>query len=391
MGKLGLTRHAGEWTGWHPQRGLSMVELLVVLALSAVLLAGVADVYVGMRQSERMQQSSAEMQDAGRFALDLLARDIRMAGYVGCLSALDEDEVNNTLDGPPPSFEPEKGVQGWEYENTAPGDINNSQDGAAVVSTSGGGWNSSGGNVLEDTNAVPGTDIIRVWSVASIQEGDSAAGRVNSISPGAETVINTNVFDVADGDILLISDCQQADWVQACNVQQNGNPPTLNLTLSDGCTPGNKVNHAVGAEAGGDIVKLGGTQYYIGKRDDDASNPPALFRRKLDNTAALGPAEELVEGVANIQILYGENRDSDNQNTADTYLPADQVGDWVNVVSVRIAVLVQTIADNLAPEPQPYTYHGVTYDGASGNGSLPDDRRLRRVFTTTLSVRNRSL
>ncbi|MGH8466323.1 MAG: PilW family protein, partial [Pseudomonas sp.] len=44
-----------------------------------------------------------------------------------------------------------------------------------------------------------------------------------------------------------------------------------------------------------------GTYVYVGKRANDVQNPPALFRR---HTSA-GRAEELFEGVASMQILYG--------------------------------------------------------------------------------------
>jgi len=54
-------------------------------------------------------------------------------------------------------------------------------------------------------------------------------------------------------------------------------------------------------------------------------------------------------------------------------------------------VLVQSIEDNLAPAPQPYRFNGVIYDGGAGNGALPQDRRYRRVFTTTVTLRNRAV
>lgn len=373
--------------GHRHQRGLSLVELLVALLLSGTLMAGVVGVFMGMFQADRSQEGVALMQEAGRFALNLLSQDLRMAGYLGCSSTLDAANINNTLNGPAPSFQPDRHVQGWEADDTAPGDIYPSANAVAVESTATGDWSTSGGNALDATNALPGTDIFKLWGADT-----SVEGIVNSVSPGASTVVNMNLTSgISNGDILLLSDCEQADWVQACNTQQVGNPATLNLTLSAGCTPGNIASLSLRVGAGATVMKLAGTTYFIGKRNDVATNPPALFRRRMGTSGVAGAAEELVEGVENMQLLYGENTNNDARNAADRYVPADQVDDWERVVSVRIALLMQSLEDNLVPSPQPYSFNGVDYDGAVGNGALPPDRRLRRVFTTTVNLRNITL
>jgi type IV pilus assembly protein PilW len=369
------------------QRGLSLVELLVALLLSGTLMAGVVGVFLGMFQADRSQQGVALIQESGRFAVNLLSQDLRMAGYLGCSSTLNPANINNTLNAPPPSFQPDRRIQGWEANGTDPGDISNSTADLAVVTTSALAWGTSGGNVLDATSALPGTDILKVWGADT-----SVEGIVNSKTPGVNTVVNMNLeAGISDGDILLLSDCEKADWVQACNTQQIGNPATLNLVLSAGCTPGNIASAPLLTGAGARVMKLGGTVYYIGKRGNVSTNPPALFRRRLGNTAVAGAAEELVEGVENMQILYGENTNNDSRNAADRYVPADQVSNWNNVVSVRISLLMQSIEDNLVPDALPYSFNGTDYDGGTGNGALPPDGRLRRVFTTTINLRNITL
>jgi type IV pilus assembly protein PilW len=98
-----------------------------------------------------------------------------------------------------------------------------------------------------------------------------------------------------------------------------------------------------------------------------------------------------VEGIESLQILYGINADNDNKKTVDAYVAADDVGDWSLVISVRISVLVQSIEDGMMPAPQTYVFNGVTYNGGAGNGALPEDNRLRRVFTSTITLRNRAV
>lgn len=371
--------------------GLSLVELLIAMVLGLTLAAGVAQVYVGNNQTQRDQEAHMRMQENGRFAIHFLSQEVRMAGYLGCLSEIESADINNTLDpaATPPTFQPDMGIQGWEAAHgsgTAPGVIFNSVDNRAVESTSSGNWSTTGGNVLDTMDAMPGSDIIRVWNTSG------GGATINDISPGAAmTVVNSTIVDLQDGDILLLSDCERADWAQACNVQAVGGGASINSVLSGGCVPGNDVSQGLGTTDGGELVKLQGTMFYVSKRGGDATNPPALFRRQLNGQAGLGTPEELVEGIESIQILYGLNVDNDSQRSVDAWVTADQVTDWGRVISARISVLVQSIEDNLAPASQPYRFNGVLYDGTAGNGALPEDRRYRRVFTTTITLRNRAV
>jgi type IV pilus assembly protein PilW len=324
------------------------------------------------------------MQENGRFATSFLANELRMAGYLGCLASLEATDINSTLDSPPASFQPAVGLQGWEASGTAPGVAYASTEDVAVTSTAA-GWVTSGGNVLDVTNAVPGSDIVRAWSAAG------TGATINTITPGATTVVNSGVLDIVAGDILLLSDCERAEWVQACEVEDVGGGASINAVLSSGCVPGNDTSVRVTTEVGGELAKLQGTVFFIGKRGNVATNPPALFRRELSATAIAGTAEELVEGIESMQILFGMNADNDNKKSVDSYVVANQVTDWSRVVSVRVSLLVQSLEDNMLPAPQAYTFNGVTYDGEAGNGALPEDTRLRRVFTTTITLRNRAV
>ncbi|MFT5720274.1 MAG: type IV pilus assembly protein PilW, partial [Motiliproteus sp.] len=91
--------------------------------------------------------------------------------------------------------------------------------------------------------------------------------------------------------------------------------------------------------------------------------------------------DELVDGVENMQILYGV--DLNNDKTPDYFVDADIVnaaGNMDKVVSVQIHLVVRSLRDNMT-EPAPIEYYG---------GPEPvHDRRLRKVFMTTVAIRNR--
>jgi len=71
-GILGKQRH---------QAGFSLVEILVAMALGLVLLGGTIAIYASSKDSYRLQENIAGMQENARFAIHALRRDIEMAGF----------------------------------------------------------------------------------------------------------------------------------------------------------------------------------------------------------------------------------------------------------------------------------------------------------------------
>jgi prepilin-type N-terminal cleavage/methylation domain-containing protein len=62
-------------------QGFSLVELVVAMAITAVVMAGVYNVYVTQQDTYLIQEQVAEMQQNSRMAKYVLMRDIRMVGY----------------------------------------------------------------------------------------------------------------------------------------------------------------------------------------------------------------------------------------------------------------------------------------------------------------------
>lgn len=63
------------------QRGLSMVELLVALAISSFLILGITQVYIDNKRSYVFQQSQAGNLESSRFAALMLDEQLSKAGY----------------------------------------------------------------------------------------------------------------------------------------------------------------------------------------------------------------------------------------------------------------------------------------------------------------------
>ncbi|MDZ7752603.1 MAG: PilW family protein [Gammaproteobacteria bacterium] len=75
------------------QSGVSLVEVLVAVAISGILLAGVVQIFLSTRQAYTTMDAASRLQEDGRFAINFLADELRRAGYYGCNSRQLGDEA----------------------------------------------------------------------------------------------------------------------------------------------------------------------------------------------------------------------------------------------------------------------------------------------------------
>jgi len=111
---------------------------------------------------------------------------------------------------------------------------------------------------------------------------------------------------------------------------------------------------------------------------------------------------ELVEGIENMQILYGVDTTFKPDFVADQYftfnnipdVDGDLAIDWGRVISIRIALLASSV-DEKANVPSSRVFNmlgtNLTFDGtgvdAAGN-AIAADQKIRRLYTTTVLIRN---
>jgi prepilin-type N-terminal cleavage/methylation domain-containing protein len=63
------------------QKGLSLIEMMIALVIAAVIIAGVYRTFTVQQKTFMAQEQVAEAQQSVRVVMDLIARDIRMAGF----------------------------------------------------------------------------------------------------------------------------------------------------------------------------------------------------------------------------------------------------------------------------------------------------------------------
>jgi len=308
----------------HSQKGMTLVEIMVALTISMVLMAGVLQIFISNQMNYRVQEATSRLQENGRFAAHLITKEIRMADFWGCVGSASTviDHLN------PPVFP--------ATNPSTPGD---------------------GGVIGTDDDGLNGSDSITLQG--AFGSGLGVTGHnVNAASFSVSTVNHSlNNFD-----IVLASDCQKADLFEVTNSNPGTNTTVVGNTGAVASGPGNLTKPGMSYANGSAMIYAVRKIIYSIKAG--ASGEPALFRSVNGNDV------EMVEGVEDMQILYGEDTDADQ--TANRYVEADLAGLVMdNVVSVRLTLTLRTIEDNIA--------------GAAANG----DRRIRRTYTTTVTIRNR--
>ncbi|HRQ64333.1 MAG TPA: PilW family protein [Xanthomonadaceae bacterium] len=359
------------------ERGLSLIELMVAVLLGSLLMVGMIQIFVATKVSYMTQTGQAYLHESGRFALEYAARDVRMAGLMGCTSR-NNVPVTSYLDSVSFEFDFSQGVRGYEYAGTAPGETFPLPGDFPAVDANAGSWSPAlpAGIV---GNVVSGSDVLVVRSI-----GDAPIPLVAPFTSGNQVFAET-VSGLEIGDILLVTDCQQAQIFQATNISDSSN--NIVGGVAGQFTPGNSSNiNARGPVTnfgpGTEIARISTIVYYVGL---GANGVPALFRMA---TARTGPvvglqAEELVGGVESMQLLFGV--DTTNNFSTDAYVPASGVTDWNRVVAVRMALLLRT------PDEYGTQVDADTYSLGGTVVNPPNDRHQRRVFTKTIALRNRML
>jgi type IV pilus assembly protein PilW len=341
------------------QRGLTLVEILVAITLSLLLMAGTIQIFLASKQAYRTEDALSRVQENGRFAMGFVATDIRKAGYTGCLppDAISSIEVrlNNAAN------------YDWDISNLVTGN----------EATGANSWSPALPTALNGLNIKSGTDVITIRYMAS-----NGVDLVPPYSDSAQLFIDPSVASLfGDGDIAMVTDCQKGTLFQITNLQPSGGK--INVVHSNASlTPGNDqslFNNSYGEDA--ELAVFVTEAFYI---KDNANGVPALYRSWLTTTANTPglSQQELVEGIENMQVLYGE--DTDNDGTANRYVTADNVTDMSKVVSVRISLLARSNDDHVTINKQ--TYHFPTMSAATTTAA---DNRLRHAFNTTITLRNR--
>ncbi len=322
---------------------------------------------MGIKSTYRVTEGLSRLQENIRFSTDMLAWDIRMAGYIPCSQPQAQLNVVDSNDWWAPLFT--NAIRG--FENGA--------------------------------NPFPGDSVNKV-SLGS----DSIL-----ILRGGSRVAAINYYDADNNEFIMQRDLGGSSWVKsgslmvACDLHkarlfqagkiQSGDP--TKISVADGSAseiPGNTTTN-LNASFSNDsqLSNYHAVTYYIS--DSTSRNGSSLYRRYLNVNASLKNSplkEELIEGVESMQILYGLDVNADG--TADRYIQADNAivsGHWQDVVAVKVSLLFASEdglrdADGFDEKTYVVGNTNITVEGTPNVPTHTRDMRKRYVSSMTVSIRN---
>lgn len=333
------------------QSGLTLIELMIAMTLGLVLVMAIGQIYIGTRSVYRVTENNARIQENGRYIMDELSRDIRMAGYLGCAK---DSSVNNLVSSGTSWVKFTEAFRGYDTVPSSPAP-------------------SLG---ISSADVLAGTDVIRIQRAGST--GTLLDG--NLASENANIQINDNDAGFKTDDVFIVSDCVKTDVFQASTVSRSSGKVTI--SHANNVNLDNKLSKAYQERS--DIMRFYNNLYYIGSGVDPRCPVRALCRKELEGNV-LSTAKVLAQNVENLQLKVGEdiNKDGDGiANHADRFVNPSSVNNWNNVVSARVELLLVSADDNLTTAAQ-----SPVFDGSN---LTVTDKKLRRVYASTITLRNRA-
>ncbi|MGQ0653173.1 MAG: PilW family protein [Betaproteobacteria bacterium] len=395
------------------QKGLSLVELMVAIAIGLMLLAGLASVFVTSSHSHREQLKSAQQIENGRFAIDLIAQDLHHAGYYGDFYALPSapasmpaacESANSTLIYDAMAL-PVQGYNAPSFATSASADVSFAASGCAAL--------------LTPANLLPGSDILVVRR--------------------AQTVPVTQATDLVPNEVYLQANAVSAEiqfggtgGFQLGSLNPNNSVNTVGTTAG-ASAPGGAVSTATilkkannqgtaGAarssalRIAADVRKFNVHVYFVapcsmpsgggntctGAADDGGRPIPTLKRLELASAGGVAAMNvvPLAEGIENLQVEYGIDDTAVSpasptgyigDGAPDRYTATPTAADLANAVSVKVFIL----ARNTEPtgghvDDKTYTLGSAGTTNSAGTKPAANDSYKRHVFSALVRLTNPS-
>ncbi|MCW8863964.1 MAG: PilW family protein [Colwellia sp.] len=309
------------------QKGFTLLELFISLAVGLVLFAGVLSIFVGLKTTSSETSSAGTLQENGRFVLSVLTDDLLREGFWGDMPS---QLTANSLSAIPVIAGPDCVGQG----------INNASFPQAV-----GYFRSIWGMTAANTNAM---------------------GCIADASVGS--------------DILQLKRVLSIPIVGATDVTQyflNTNTTTGTLFSGVGAAAPPFVSN-------GRVWEYQHHVYYIRNEAQGAATVPVLMQGVLsvNNGMSFSP---LVDGIEVIRFMYGV--DADDDGDVDAFISANNMTQafWNKNNSNILAVKIYVLARDILPD------NNYTNTNTYQLGDLPvvvNDNYRRLLFTTTVTLYN---
>lgn len=407
--------------------GFSLIELMVAMTLGILVSAGIIALFNTTSRTSKVQNGLARLQENGRYVLSRMTSDLRMASAQYC-SNTGSDAIPTPNGAQAPLRAPMLHVRNFSLPDWGGGALSGSASVPLSPRYFMQGYDCGSGGCSPSTPPIPsaipapGTgdgDRVRNADILTVRYLSRPGWFIGACDVGsrAMTVVSDALsppLDIANGDVVLVSDCSNAHIFTA---QVAGNVITPTALATGGevkCPASASIDDPNVLDGDPRLFNFtrgfASVTYYLKVRAD--SNPdrpgrmvPVLMRRESD---ASGMREhEIAEGVERLDFLYGV----ENANGQIAFLDAAQVQamtncplppegiamesgcGWRSIKSIEVHVLLSTVDDvGVAAVDTSYRYGidgpNIQPPPATLPSGLPAGRMMRREFVALVSARN---
>jgi prepilin-type N-terminal cleavage/methylation domain-containing protein len=314
-------------------KGFTLLELMVALGVGSILLLGLALLFSQNKRSFLNNEDIARLQEDGRYALEELARDVGAAGFFAEL--VDPSQVQAiepSLSGAPDCGVPTAPPVPWIYTLADGGLVSNAM---AFVDNATAATAAATFPCIAAGDLEAGNDVMGIKRVAGAPSAAPAAGRVYIRENGTRGIL----FQDAAGIVPPIP-APVRDWEFT---------PRVYYVRSYAETPGDGI--------------------------------PTLCRKTLAVGAPPTIQDECIaQGIERVQFEFGI--DTDGNGSVNAYVPNPTAAQLSELAAIRIYVLARSVRGD------PSYVNPKTYQLSNEPAFTPNDNFYRRVFASTIMVRN---
>lgn len=311
------------------QKGFSLIELFIALAVGLGLLAGVLSVFVSMKTTTKETSTYGELQENGRFALSVLSDDLLRQDFWGdYVGTFDLANLNGAALGAPGNDCQGEGINNGTFP-VATGHFRTLWGQTAAAANPMGCFATS-------ATAKAGSDILQLKRVIS-----------TSVLPADISADNYYLItNIGDGELF-----DGGDTIPSVDNSQIW-----------------EYQHHV---------------YYVTEQVQGTISVPVLMQGRLTNTMTFAP---IIDGIEIIRFMYGV--DTDDDGIVNAFISAGSMSETLwdnatnsNILAVKIYVLARSVLpDNKYTNSNTYQLGDLQF--------VPNDNFRRLLFSSTVTLFN---
>ncbi|MFI3188903.1 hypothetical protein BCS42_14055 [Crenothrix sp. D3] len=330
------------------QYGFTMIELLISMLLGMSLIAGVSVLFTNSQTVYKTQRSLGYMMEDGRYVLETLSKELRRTGFLRNATAL----------------------------NGAATNIFRLDDISTPATFNSGFTLNKGEYIHGDT----GDDFAIRYQLNDYLDADSnnANAKSNTSSPCSQNLdfLSTEYYPSTDVNYpYMLAD--NITSVPSSTVGLTPVPHVVTLyfyVANDGSIP---------------------TLYCKAKRETiTEGDPPTVIGCKAPSANCTSPTPlPIISNVERLIVKYGIDSNLTPDGAANYYVDAATVGtaNWSKVVAIKLFIVLRSEDDNISKKAGTFSIESVPCSPSTYPCPATTNRRLYRVFSTTIAFRNKIL